>query len=248
MIVRPGAFPGRHLAPPPGGARWPPAGGALVWGIPFALTALVCLAGLHAVITLRPSWSWRVERYLAAAPAAAPIDLPPAAAAADPRMALFTPEVRRWSSHIERWATEYGLPPELVATVMQIESCGAPGVHSPAGAAGLFQVMPFHFEENEDPLDVETNAARGLSYLAAGLDLAGGRTDLALAGYNGGHGLIGRDPATWPDQAQRYVRWGSGILNDAAQGRSSSPTLQAWLEAGGAQLCQRAAASGLASD
>jgi soluble lytic murein transglycosylase-like protein len=130
---------------------------------------------------------------------------------------------------------------------MQIESCGAPGVRSPAGAAGLFQVMPFHFDENEDPLDVETNAARGLTYLARGLALADGRVDLALAGYNGGHGLIGRDPASWPDQTQRYVHWGVGILNDVARGSPSSPTLQDWLAAGGAHLCQRASASGLAA-
>jgi soluble lytic murein transglycosylase-like protein len=229
------------------GAGRPPAGIAFARGIPLALACLVGLAALHAVRTLRPTWAARVEGYLATAPIEAAADPPPSAAAADPRLALFTPEVRRWSSHIQHWASAYGLPPELVATVMQIESCGAPGVRSPAGAAGLFQVMPFHFDEGEDPLDVETNAARGLAYLASGLELAGGRIDLALAGYNGGHGLIDRDPATWPDQTRRYVHWGTAILNDAALGRQSSAALQAWLDAGGAHVCARAAASGLAA-
>lgn len=248
MIVRPPA-PGFCLpAPRHSVAGRQPAGSRLAWGIPLALTSLVWLAGLHAVHTLHPSWVARIERYLAAAPAETALDPPPSAAAADPHLALFTPEVRRWASHIEQWAADYALPPELVATVMQIESCGAPGVHSSAGAAGLFQVMPFHFQTNEDPLDVETNAARGLAYLAGGLERAGGRADLALAGYNGGHGLIDRDPAFWPEQTQRYVHWGSGILNDAALGRTSSPTLQAWLDAGGAHLCQQAAASSLAAE
>ena len=122
---------------------------------------------------------------------------------------------------------------------MQIESCGAPDVQSTAGAAGLFQVMPFHFSDGEDPLEVETNAARGLAYLARAMQLADGRSDLALAGYNGGHGQIRRPPSVWPEETQRYVRWGSGILEDARAGVVPSPSLQASLDAGGAHLCER---------
>ena len=247
MIVRAPISLPRLPASPLREARRPALERPLVWGIPLGLASLVTLAALHTLTTLRPSWNSTLEAYGRGAPLERTTDPLPAAAAADPRLALFTPEVRRWSGRIEHWAAEYDLQPELVATVMQIESCGAPGVRSPAGAAGLFQVMPFHFHENEDPLDVETNAARGLAYLARGLALADGRVDLALAGYNGGHGLIGRDPTTWPDQTQRYVHWGIGILNDVALGSPSSPTLQAWLAAGGAQLCRRASASGLAA-
>jgi len=225
-----------------------PAVSGLAAAIPLALTLLVGLAAFHTVRTLRPAWKARVEESIAAAPAQREVDRSLSAAAVDPHLMLFTPEVQRWADRIHLWSAAYGLPAELVATVMQIESCGAPGVRSPAGAAGLFQVMPFHFEESEDPFDIETNAARGLAYLSGGLQRAGGRADLALAGYNGGHGLIGRDPGTWPDQTKRYVYWGTGILNDAAQGRSSSPTLQAWLDAGGARLCERAAVAGLAAE
>jgi soluble lytic murein transglycosylase-like protein len=153
----------------------------------------------------------------------------------------FTPEVRHWSPEILRWSVEYGLPPELVATVMQIESCGHPSVRSTAGAAGLFQVMPFHFGSGEDPLDPETNAFRGLNYLARGLELAEGDTLLVLAGYNGGHGQIGRPASHWPTETQRYVRWGTAILADLQNGTVPSPGIQSWLEAGGANLCRRAA-------
>lgn len=65
--------------------------------------------------------------------------------------------------------------------------------------------------------------------------------DLALAGYNGGHGVIGLDSSQWPSETQRYVTWGNGILNDIADGSSQSPGLQAWLHAGGENLCRRAA-------
>ncbi|MEO0565911.1 MAG: lytic transglycosylase domain-containing protein, partial [Chloroflexota bacterium] len=78
---------------------------------------------------------------------------------------LFTPEVTHWGPQIEAWATIYELEPNLLATVMQIESCGHPTVNSSAGAQGLFQVMPFHFADDEDMLDPDTNAKRGAAHL-----------------------------------------------------------------------------------
>lgn len=153
----------------------------------------------------------------------------------------FTPEVRHWAPDILRWSVQYELPPALVATVMQIESCGHPSIHSNAGAAGLFQVMPFHFGAGEDPLEPETNAFRGLSYLARSLELANGDPALALAGYNGGHGQISRVPSMWPAETLRYVRWGVAILSDVRLGNVPSPGVNLWLEAGGASLCRQAA-------
>jgi soluble lytic murein transglycosylase-like protein len=153
---------------------------------------------------------------------------------------IFTPEVRYWADKIASWAAVFKLDPNLVATVMQIESCGAPGVVSGSGAQGLFQVMPFHFAVGEDSLDPDTNAARGLAYLALGLARASGDAGLALAGYNGGHGLIGRDSSLWPAQTQRYWYWGTGIYQDAATGQPQSTRLQEWLQSGGAGLCTQA--------
>ena len=154
---------------------------------------------------------------------------------------VFTPEVRRWESQIRAWAQAYALDPNLIATVMQIESCGSTQAVSSAGAQGLFQVMPFHFAAGEDMLDPGTNAARGLAYLAGGLQAAGGQAGLALAGYNGGHSQIGRDASLWPAETQRYYYWGAGIYADANSGVSQSPRLAEWLAAGGSSLCARAA-------
>ncbi|MBI5959948.1 MAG: transglycosylase SLT domain-containing protein, partial [Chloroflexi bacterium] len=55
------------------------------------------------------------------------------------------PSVRHWKTQIHEWAAEYELNPNVVAIVIQIESCGDPSVISWAGATGLMQVMPFHF-------------------------------------------------------------------------------------------------------
>ncbi len=91
-----------------------------------------------------------------------------------------------------RWANAAGVEPNLAATVMQIESCGDPRATSRSGATSLFQVMPFHFKFGENPYDPETNALRGMNYLSRSLQAGGGNARLALAGYNGGIGVISR--------------------------------------------------------
>jgi soluble lytic murein transglycosylase-like protein len=154
---------------------------------------------------------------------------------------IFTPEVQYWANSILRWASAAGLDPNLAATVMQIESCGDPRALSRAGAMGLFQVMPYHFADGENPYDPDTNAYRGLGYLSRSLDTADGNTRLTFAGYNGGIGVIGRSESTWAGQTVRYAYWGSGIYADASSGAEQSLRLQEWLLANGVSLCRQAA-------
>jgi soluble lytic murein transglycosylase-like protein len=154
---------------------------------------------------------------------------------------VFTPEVQYWSAAIQAWAATAGLDPNLAATVMQIESCGDPLARSRAGAMGLFQVMPYHFADPDDPYDPDTNALRGLDYLRRALQAAGGDARLALAGYNGGIGVIGRLESAWAAQTQRYAYWGSGIYLEASSFAEVSPRLQEWLRTSGLSLCRQAA-------
>ncbi len=227
------------MAPASATARPPSADGGRAFrapavAIPFGLAVILALASGHAWAVLQPRW-----RSLASGPPPASVPAPPGGGLSP----AFTPEVERWTGQILTWSAAYHLPPDLVATVMQIESCGNPQAQSASHARGLFQVMPFHFSPGEDPTDPEINARRGLTYLARAFVVASGRADLALAGYNGGHRLIRQDPSQWPQETQRYVRWGSGILSDIQQGAVPSPSLHSWLAAGGQALCQNAAQS-----
>lgn len=154
---------------------------------------------------------------------------------------LFTPEVQEWGEEITEWSGQHGLDPNLVATVMQIESCGDPKAVSSAGAMGLFQVMPFHFSAGEDPYTPSTNAYRGLAYLKSALEARGGEVRLGLAGYNGGIGGTQRPESSWPAETLRYVYWGTGIYKDAQKGKGHSDRLDEWLGRGGASLCAQAA-------
>jgi soluble lytic murein transglycosylase-like protein len=154
--------------------------------------------------------------------------------------ALFTPEVQHWRDSIVRWASAAGVDPNLAAVVMQIESCGHPRATSRSGAMGLFQVMPFHFQAFENPYDPDTNALRGLAYLARSLETAGGDARLALAGYNGGIGVIARSEWAWPAETTRYVHYGAPIYADAQAGLSTSVMLDEWYQKYGAGLCRQA--------
>lgn len=172
-----------------------------------------------------------------------------------PLAPLFTESVDYWAPAIYRWAAEHDLNPNLIATVIQIESCGHPYVQSFAGAQGPFQVMPLHFGEGENQLDINANAEAGLNHLKDCLFWSGD-TDLdgvaeqqpdvglALVCYNGGPAVIYRDRSTWVQESRLYYTWGTGIWADASKGRSESSTLDAWLRASESQnLCNQAEAA-----
>lgn len=154
---------------------------------------------------------------------------------------IFSPEVQHWAPQIVQWASAHNLDPNMVATIMQIESCGDPQAVSSAGAQGLFQVMPFHFASGEDGMEPETNARRGMAYFAERLQQTGGDVGKAFAGYNGGHVAAGSSYELWPNETQRYFVWSTGIYEDAQAGLSASETLSQWMAAGGANLCRQAA-------
>ena len=169
------------------------------------------------------------------------VEAAPAAAVSGGIAPLFTREVQHWAPQIVAWSAAAGVDPNMAATVMQIESCGDPNAESIAGAQGLFQVMPFHFDPSESMQDPDTNARRGLAYLALGMQQHNGDTGLSFAGYNGGHGTAAKGWGAWAAETQRYYTWATGIYADAVAGSATSETLNQWLAAGGAGLCQQAA-------
>lgn len=205
--------------------------------VPLGLVFLISLAAIYSLLNhLRPQAG--AKQYLDDTPPTTQLSSMPFHSAS--LSTIFTEEILHWTSDIARWAADYNLDPNLIAIVMQIESCGHPKVVSFAGALGLFQVMPFHFVEDENPFDPDINAHRGLRYLARALELAQGDISLAMAGYNGGHSIIEWSSMLWSQETKRYVYWASGIYADIKKGADESPRLGEWLAAGGSSLCSRA--------
>ena len=154
---------------------------------------------------------------------------------------IFSKEVRHWEPQILGWAAQYDLDPDIIATIMQIESCGDPNAVSSAGAQGLFQVMPFHFETGEDMQYPDSNAYRGMTFYNVMLAHTGGDVMLSFAGYNGGYAATDYPYEQWPNETQRYLYWAQGVYEEAKAGASESTRLQEWMNAGGVGLCQQAA-------
>lgn len=91
-------------------------------------------------------------------------------------------------------STRVGIPPELVLSVIQVESNFDRFAISSAGARGLMQVMPFWLEElsrpTDDLFDIRTNIRFGCIILRHYMDRERGNHARALARYNGSGGQL----------------------------------------------------------
>jgi len=98
------------------------------------------------------------------------------------------------SEAVERIAAQQGLPPQLIHSVIQVESNYNPKAVSPKGAEGLMQLIPstarrFGVANSFNPVENIQGGAKYLRYL---LDLYGNNYPLALAAYNAGEGAVAK--------------------------------------------------------
>jgi hypothetical protein len=210
-------------------------------GVPAALAAILLVGGLMTlavIFFISPFFSMGQTRSKDSKSNEGFGDLHPAR---NTKIApFFAPQVKQWEPQIVAWADEWGLDANLVATVMQIESCGDRSAVSRSGALGLFQVMPYHFQTDEDVFDPEVNARRGIAYLRQAYNARQGDFHATFASYNGGIQGASLPESAWPEETQRYAHWGMGIFTEAQSGSPDSPTLNAWMKAGGESLCLQA--------
>jgi soluble lytic murein transglycosylase-like protein len=105
----------------------------------------------------------------------------------------------------EEAAQAAGIKPEWLLAVVSRKSEGRPCAVSPAGAAGLMQLMPATIEELKlaDALDPRQNLAAGARLLKQLLDRNGGDFERALAAYNG---LPASPPGTIPPRFGSKIR------------------------------------------
>ncbi len=108
---------------------------------------------------------------------------------------------------IREAAAKYGLDPDLIRSVVAVESNFRADAVSPVGAQGLMQLMPETARELgvSDSFDPQQNIDAGSRYLAGLLKRYHGQLPLALAAYNWGMGNVERHPDRMPEETRQYI-------------------------------------------
>jgi soluble lytic murein transglycosylase-like protein len=106
-------------------------------------------------------------------------------------------------------APEFGLDPNFVLAIMQIESGYRTDAVSPRNAQGLMQLIPETAERFgvKDPFDVKDNVRGGMRYLRWLLAYFRGDVSLVAAAYNAGEGAVERYRGVPPyKETETYVK------------------------------------------
>jgi soluble lytic murein transglycosylase-like protein len=132
---------------------------------------------------------------------------------------------------VDAAALRHDLPPQLIHSVIKVESNYNPNAVSSKGALGLMQLIPstarrFGVSDVFDPAENIEGGAKYLKYL---LDLYNNNYVLALAAYNAGEGAVARYGNVPPyAETQNYIHLVAGQLKKAkaAPAKSEKKELQ----------------------
>jgi soluble lytic murein transglycosylase-like protein len=117
---------------------------------------------------------------------------------------------------IDAAAARHNVDPNLVRSVVKVESNFNPNAVSRKGAMGLMQLMPSTARSLNvsNPFDPAQNVDAGVRHLRELLDSYGGNVPLSLAAYNAGSGAVARS-AGIPHfrETQDYVRRITNLYN-----------------------------------
>jgi soluble lytic murein transglycosylase-like protein len=165
------------------------------------LAGLLAAASTGAAVAAEPDWRAAGGSIFPAAEAR------PASADTSGSVARLPPSSQPLDAAVEDAASRHRIDPKLLHALVTVESAYHANAVSPAGAAGLTQLMPGTARAMgvEDPFEASANLAAGAEYLARQL-LRFGDLRLALAAYNSGPqrvAQLGRVPEI--PETQTYV-------------------------------------------
>lgn len=128
-----------------------------------------------------------------------------------------------YGESINRYARDVKISPQVIASVIEVESSFQPRALSPAGAYGLMQIMPTTWRQvNKDTkvcagrhsgecttecyYNGELNIQIGTNYLSKLLQKYQGNMILALAAYNAGPGAVDQYRGVPPyEETEKYI-------------------------------------------
>jgi cell wall-associated NlpC family hydrolase len=126
----------------------------------------------------------------------------------------------QWTGVIQQASDEAGVPWQVVAATMIVESQGDPNATSPTGAVGLMQLRPNHWEAwagvyGTDPRDPYTNIRTGAAILADNY-ATWGSWDLAVAAYADAVDPTGAVSSRVDDDGRTGVQYVDAVRSQAA--------------------------------
>jgi len=130
---------------------------------------------------------------------------------------------------VDRIAAQHQISPQLIHSVIKVESNYNPYAVSAKGAEGLMQLIPatarrFGVVNDFAPTENIEGGTRYLKYL---LDLYGNNYPLALAAYNAGEGAVARYKGVPPfAETQNYLVLVRKRLEEARKAAAPKPTHQ----------------------
>ncbi len=124
---------------------------------------------------------------------------------------------------IDQAAARHNVDPNLVRSVIKVESNFNPNAVSRKGAMGLMQLMPATARSLNvsNPFDPQQNVDAGVRHLKKLLENYGGDVRLSLAAYNAGAGAVARSAGV-PHfaETQNYVRRITDLYAGGGEGGS----------------------------
>jgi len=158
----------------------------------------------------------------------------------DQLMAAYGPAITQAS-------TTYGVPPNVIMSVIQAESQGSATATSNKGAVGLMQLEPTTAGLSAAALrDPTTNIMAGTKYLSQQLTNTGNNLPQALANYNAGPGRAKTQP--WPNETIAYVNKVVGLVGGNTTFSTTPDTVQYGANAVDAVAAQPVSGTALTSD
>ncbi len=132
--------------------------------------------------------------------------------------------IKGFEDTITKMSEQFGVPTNLVRSIILAESAGNPRAFSHANAKGLMQLMDGTAQSMgvKNPWNPEENIYGGTKYISQMLEKFGGDTKLALAAYNAGPGNVEKYNGIPPfKETQQYVARVMGYMKYFENGSES---------------------------